>query len=372
MNIVKLVPKIIGTVIIIILLLWFLLICFEIVTAMLIFAVIIITFLVLLLPFLFARYNAVRDKKTEIDLLGGWVKLILWQPNEGVVVLRNKNVVFVDKELKGGIKFIYPIIGEELRARVPLTIRMLTWEDDKVLTRESLQIHMKVVVWWNVSDIKKYVFDIDRSIHLNEKHTEIGLLESSESWLMALTEGTIRVLASKASATQLISSATTGYLNVHHKNDGQQETVAESVQTISETIAHQLRDELNRKLSSYGININRVEIQAIRLSVEVQEAINKVWLAFLKPVQSEQESRARQIELEATARVLGTDAVALNELLKNFKGTNFTFMPPFLQTMFGMVDTKTQNMQNSNLFPTLPNTADNNQVDKGKDKDDKQ
>jgi len=323
-----------------------------------------------LLPFLFARYNAVKGNKTEIDLLGGWVKLILWQPNEGVVILRNKNVVHVDEKGKGGIKYIYPIRGEELRARVPLTIRMLTWEDDKVLTRESLQIHMKVVVWWNVSNIAKYVFDIDRSVHLNEEHAEIGLLESSEAWLMAITESTIRVLASKASATQMISSATTKYLNVHHNNGGNEQE-PESVQTISETIAHQLHDELNRKVSGYGININRIEIQAIRLSAEVQQAIDKVWLAFLKPVQSEQEARARQIELEATARVLGTDAVALNELLKNFQGSNFMFLPPFLQTMFGMVDSKTQNMQNPNLAPQLPKGGDKKLLDsqKGKGED---
>ncbi len=332
---------------------------------------IVITFLLLLIlfgwlsPFLFARYNAIKGNKTEIDLLGGWVKLILWQPNEGVVVLRNKNVVYVDEKGKGGIKYIYPIRGEELRARVPLTIRMLTWEDDKVLTRESLQIHMKVVVWWNVSNIVKYVFDIDRSVHLDEEHAEIGLLESSEAWLMAITESTIRVLASKASATQMISSATTKYLNVHH-NNGANDQESESVQTISETIAHQLHEELNRKVSGYGININRIEIQAIRLSAEVQQAIDKVWLAFLKPVQSEQEARARQIELEATARVLGTDAVALNELLKNFQGSNFAFMPPFLQTMFGIVDSKTQSMQNPNLAPQLPKGGDKRLLDSQK------
>jgi regulator of protease activity HflC (stomatin/prohibitin superfamily) len=305
-------------------------------------------------PFMFAKYQAVKRNKAEVDLLGGWIRLILWQPNEGVVVLRNKNVAFVDQHGRGGIKYIYPIRGEELRARVPLTIRMLTWEDDKVLTRESLRIHMKVVVWWNVANLLKYVFDIDRTVTAkSEEATEPDLLESSEAWLTALTEATIRVIASRASTAQLISTATTGYLKSHFANDGQIPDQAESVQTISETIAHQLQDELNLKASRYGISINRVEIQAIRLSGQVQEAINRVWLAFLKPVQSEQESRARQIELETTSKVLGTDAVALNELLKNFQGANFSFMPPFLQTMFGMVDTKAQNMQNP-VFATGP------------------
>ena len=305
-------------------------------------------------PFLFAKYQAVKRKKAEVDLLGGWIKLILWQPNEGVVVLRNKNVAFVDQQGRGGIKYIYPIRGEELRARVPLTIRMLTWEDDKVLTRESLRIHMKVVVWWSVANLLKYVFDIDRTVQAKEEDTEPDLLESSEAWLTALTEATIRVIASRASTAQLISTATTGYLKTHHANDGQIADEPESVQTISETIAHQLQEDLNLKAMRYGISVNRVEIQAIRLSGEVQEAINKVWLAFLKPVQSEQESRARQIELETTSKVLGTDAVALNELLKNFQGANFSFMPPFLQTMLGMVDTKAQNMQSPVFAPRPP------------------
>jgi regulator of protease activity HflC (stomatin/prohibitin superfamily) len=314
------------------------------------------------IPFLLAKYKAVKEGRSEVDLLGGWVKFVLWQPNEGVVILRNKKVIFQDIEGQGGTKFIFPIRGEEF-AKVPLTIRMLTWEDDKILTRESLQIHMKVVVWWKVSDIKKYVFDIDRPAHLSKTGT--SLFESSEAWLMPLTEGTIRVLASKASATQLITTATTGYLNVHHNVDGKTINQNESVQAISETIANQLRDELNRKLTSYGISIDRVEIQAIQLSVEVQKAIDKVWLAFLKPVQSEQEARARQIELEASARVLGADAVALIESLKSLKGSNMHLFqaPPFLQTMFGMIDTKAQNIGNSNLA-SLPK---NNEKDLVKD-----
>ncbi len=309
----------------------------------------------LAIPFIFARYNAVKYNKSEVQLLGGWVKLILWQPNEGIIILRNKKVIYEDKEGCGGTKFIFPIQGDELRARIPLTIKMLTWEDDKILTRESLQIHMKVVIWWNVSDIIKFTFDIDESVHLKEKRKEIASLDSSESWLMALTESTIRVLASRASATQLVTSVTAGYLNVHHQ-DGQADSDNAAIQTISETIAKELHAELNQKVSPYGININHLEIQAIRLSNEVQEAINKVWLSFLKPVQSEQEAKARQIELEATARVLGTDTTSLIEVLKNVKLPNtYLQQVPFVQTIFDKVDSKTQklNVNSQNQNPLL-------------------
>jgi regulator of protease activity HflC (stomatin/prohibitin superfamily) len=322
-----------------------------------VFALILLIVLRMFIPFLFAKYKAVNQKQAEIDLLCGWVKLVLWQPNEGVVILRNKNVIFTDEQGKGGIKYILPIKGDELRAKVLLTTRLLTWEDDKILTRESLRIHMKVAVWWNVSDIIKYVFDIDRPAQFNETRSESNLLKSSEAWLRTLTEGTIRVLASKASATQLITTATTGYLNVHHNSDGNLVDNAPSVQTISETIALQLGEDLNRKLKSFGMSINRVEIQAIRLSAEVQQAIDKVWLSFLKPVQTEQEARARQIELEAAARVLGADSVALIELFKNFpESKGALFQPPFLQPaivqpIVGILDAKIQKMQSPN-WPT--------------------
>jgi regulator of protease activity HflC (stomatin/prohibitin superfamily) len=307
--------------------------------------VVLLLLIVVAIPFVFVRYTAVKYRKSEVSLLGGWIKFILWEPNEGIIILKNKLIKHKDQLGKGGTKFIFPIMGEELYARVPLTIRMLTWEDDRLLTRESLQIHMKVVIWWNVSDMEKFVFDIDESTHLNEKRKEIGSLSSSESWLLALTESTIRVLASRASATQLVTSVTARYLDVHHK-EGQSSLENDAVQTISETIAHQLHGELNDKVNVYGININRIEIQAIRLSNEVQEAINKVWLSFLKPVQSEQESKARQIELEGVAKVLGTDTTSLIEIMKNMKTPDiYTQQQPFIQTVFNTIDSKAQGLQ---------------------------
>ena len=287
-------------------------------------------------------YKAIRYHMNELDIFGGRVKLILWEPNEGIVVLRNKKVHFTDITGTGGRKYIFPIIGEELRARVPLAIRFLIWEDEEVLTRESLQAHIRVAIWWKVADIVKYVFDIDRSIHINEQHDTVNVVEASEIWLKALAESTLRVLVSRASIAQLISAAATRYLEVASHMEERQAMELDSVSTIAETIATRLHEELTNKVLSYGIGINRVEIQEVRLPIEVQQSVNKVWMAFLKPIQSEQEARARQIELETAAKVLGTDVVALNELLKNFQGSTFYTLPPFLQSMFGMLEAKAQ------------------------------
>ncbi len=313
-----------------------------------------------------ARYRAIKAGRTEVDLVWGWVKLILWQPNEGVMVLRNKKIHFIDEEGTGGTKFIFPIKGDELEARVPLTIRLVSWEDDRVLTKESLQVRVKVAVWWRISSMKEYVFDIDRSVHVEgpedagrllpdnpeHSHRTVGLVESSEAWLKAITESSMRILASRSGAAELVSSKPMEYLSRVVDGGGTRQvttTVTES--TVPAGIALELKEELSNKVSGYGIGINRVEIQEIRLAPEVQEAIDKVRLAFLKPVQSEQEARARQIELEATASVLGTSAVALTEIFKQLGGTNMYMVPPFFQNLFGIVDQKAKDLEKEPVRP---------------------
>lgn len=303
-----------------------------------------------LLPFMLARYHAIRGRLNEVNLFGGLVKLILWPPNEGVICLRNKKVHFVDQSGAGGYRHLLPIKGDEIAARIPLAIRFLTWEDDSILSRESLQVHMKVVIWWKVTDIVKYVYDIDRSVHSGDDHNEVGLIESSETWLKAITESIIRVLVSRASLADLISTTATRYLRASETAVAQPPEPY-TASTIAEDVAHNLHRELGQKVAGYGISVDRVEIQEVGLAPEVQEAINRVWLAHLKPVQSEQESRARQIELEATARVLGTDATALTEIMKTLQGTTFYGIPPFMQNLFNMVDKKSGKLDQ---LPPLP------------------
>lgn len=80
------------------------------------------------------------------------------------------------------------------------------------------------------------------------------------------------------------------------------------------------------KAQDYGIAIEKLNIQAVKLPEFIQKVIN----AFLLPVMSEQEAEARVIgirkELETYKQILGPEAFRINELLKNFKGSNFGFL----------------------------------------------
>lgn len=67
-----------------------------------------------------ARYRAIRDNDVRMFL--GLVRLIVWEPNEGLVFLRYKRIADVIQGV-GGMRFISPFFrGEELHARIPLTL----------------------------------------------------------------------------------------------------------------------------------------------------------------------------------------------------------------------------------------------------------
>ena len=91
--------------------------------------------------FFTARATAIRTGRREIDLFFGFTKLVLWEENEGLLFLKNKRIdsLIYGPDDGGGMKFIYPILGEEIKVHVPLTLQMCEFQDHKVLTRESIQ-----------------------------------------------------------------------------------------------------------------------------------------------------------------------------------------------------------------------------------------
>lgn len=275
-----------------------------------------------------ARYFAIRDRKSDVAMFGGAVRLILWEQSDGLILLRYKRVSEVIQS-GGGTRFIFPIRGEEVRARVSLRYRMLTWEDPAVLTRESIQVHIKVALWWKVADLEKYVFNIDPEIHVEDADQKIGILGAAEEWLKLLTESTLRTLVSRTSVALLVSANASHYL---HVDPGHNDFANTTGVASADVLASDLAKALEPKALEYGLTIQRLEIQDIGLANEIQEAVNRVWKASLLPAQTEQEMKARQIELQRAADVLGIDAVRMNEMLKNFQGASFLNFPQFLET----------------------------------------
>jgi regulator of protease activity HflC (stomatin/prohibitin superfamily) len=334
-----------------------------------------ILLLLLLLPavlcalkVLLAKSSAIRGHKYEVSLFFGLVKLILWEANQGLVFLKNKRVskLIYGPEDGGGTMFIYPIFGEELRVRVPLTLKLTQFEDDKVLTRESTQLFMKVAFWWRVADLQKYYYSIDKQVHIvNDRFRKDEILEAlpanakvpqqdaAETWMLTIAESCIRKLVSQATTALVVSKTATSYLHVDEKhqvsaqgkvnNIKAQQTPGGSSSRAAkppnvatpESLAGEILSMLGPEVAQYGLEIDRVEIQEVRLPKEIQAALDDVFKATLLPAQSQQEALAQKIKLQSVASVLGVEAVALTEVLKSFKGSQFIGgMPKFIEALF--------------------------------------
>lgn len=310
---------------------------------------------------LLAKAIAIKNHSDEVSLLGGILKLVLWEANQGLVILKNKQVselIYGPKD-GGGTKFIYPLFGEEVRLRVPLSLKLTQFEDMNVLTRESIQLYIKLAIWWRVADLGKYYSSVDKQLHVmtdelvideplqpQQKSPRVSQQNAAEVWILTLTESCTRRLVSQASVSQLISKYATSHLNVEDQLN--RPRLAGSTNSNSrpeigspDLLAKQIKEMLVPKLNDYGLGVERIEVQELRLPQEIQTALDNVWKAALLPAQSEQEARARQIQLQASASVLGVEAVALSEVMKSMQGSQFIGgMPAFLETLFGALGEK--------------------------------
>ena len=130
-----------------------------------------------------AKRHVLSDGK-EFDLLFGLAKLVSWDPTEGVLFLKNKTVGFVDDSLEdgGGIRLLYPILGEEIACRVPLEIQTLSVQDDQVLTREYLPLQVNGTIKWRIVDLRRFYLLMSREIHVAGDRGKPAAASSCAIW----------------------------------------------------------------------------------------------------------------------------------------------------------------------------------------------
>jgi hypothetical protein len=350
---------------------------------------------------LLAKSTAIRQHRNEVNLFGGVVKLVLWEANEGLVFLKNKQIsrLVYGPEDGGGTAYIYPILGDEVRVRVPLTLKLTQFEDNKVLTRESIQIFLKIAFWWRVHDLEKFYQIIDRRVDVvaddYRKDAIVDVLpadgstpreSAAELWLLTMAESCIRKLVSQSRISSLISKSAVRYL------DGQDRPVAlpaanrERVEPIMaapirdgaarmvaepgtpDVLANEILEMLKPKVADYGLEIDRVEIQELRLPERVQTAIHDIWEAAMLPTRSEHEARAQQIKLQAAAQVIGAPAVALSEVMKTMKANTFIGgMPRYMQALFAKIaETSEDSVQTAKGLAPPPEQNEGHKVLRGR------
>jgi regulator of protease activity HflC (stomatin/prohibitin superfamily) len=292
-----------------------------------------------------ARQRVLVDK--DVPLLWGLVRLMAWDPVEGVLFLQNKRLAFSDDDLHdghGGVRFVYPILGEELALRVPLEVQTLRFADEKVLTREYLSVTVRGTMKWRIVDIRRFYLLVSRELRSTLDHggqtrqsrlmasspTTSGLPISATNagemmtlaieWLRVLAEEQTRTVVSRVSSGLLMADRLSS--EISEASAQRSERALPSSQSApsewtgaADGLARAIYDTIAARVTAYGISVDEVSLQEIRLPEEiVQQCIEACKAAYL-PLLAQREASRKRADLAAEVDLLGRELVGTREVV---------------------------------------------------------
>lgn len=270
-------------------------------------------------PFLLVRWKAAKTGENFISIWGGMFAFIAWTPTEAIVIHRNGRVrAVIGSDMLGGTTIISPILGDRLFARFDTALRSFNWKEE-VRTKEILACTVAASVWWKISNVEKIISTAGSSIHLDQENSKIGYLSTIEARLKILTDSTIRGKVAQAELLRFLDQSNRKGLD-SDKNISNTQGLAE----LSASLSKDLTEVLSSSSEEYGILINRVEIQRIEFSKDIENKLREFWMSYLKPAQAEQESMANSIHenrkldlLSREVELLGNSTISVREIVKH-------------------------------------------------------
>jgi regulator of protease activity HflC (stomatin/prohibitin superfamily) len=280
----------------------------------------------------------------EVSLWKGTTKLVSWNPTEGVLFLRNKQIDIVDDNPHdgGGIRVVYPLLGEELVLRVPLEIQTLRFEDTQVLTKEYMPLTIKGMMYWKISNLSRFYLLISKEIHSlsdNGGHSSLlreastPQLEVAEHWLRAMAEEKTRQIVSRLGtglliADQLVSDLPKALLTGETQL-GMNPQSSTAYRSATDSLADTIKVDFESSVREYGLEIHRVALQEIRLPPEIYKAAVEACQSAYLPLKAQAEALERKLKLQAEVDVIGKDAVGMKEIAANIPALAFQeFLSP--------------------------------------------
>ncbi|HEX8522456.1 MAG TPA: SPFH domain-containing protein [Tepidisphaeraceae bacterium] len=299
-----------------------------------------------------ARQKVLTEK--AVPLLWGLVQLVAWDPIEGVLFLKNKALGFCDDSLDdghGGIRLIYPVLGEELALRVPLETQTLSVTDDNVLTREYLSVMIRGTMKWRIRDIKSFYLLVSRELRStteqpdgrletgargvpigdsNPKSAIDRLVQSAITWLRLIAEEQTRIVVSQVSSGLLIAERLKEEIPEVRDSFIQSRMLAgpqgtsKEWQDAANGLASRIEDAVRQRVSKYGISVEEVALQEIRLPQEIVEQCIEACKAAYLPVLAQRKGLAKRAELSVEVELLGREAAATKQIVG--AAPNFTLV----------------------------------------------
>jgi regulator of protease activity HflC (stomatin/prohibitin superfamily) len=304
----------------------------------------------------YARYKGIRDKKQSVKYRWGTRTLILWEPGEVVILLKNKKLVSMTEpngDPQGGFTSVSAWKGEEYRGRISYQSQLMQYVSEDIHTSDGVPVNLDLGLWWQIQNPNLYVARIAADYHLGNQHYgapsagrspgniqdhfDEVLKETAERWIRLMAGSSLREHVCEFSAAKLISPSVKTYIDTYFISDSSESKDGDSKKMP--TIVDGVLGKLNTKTNEYGIRIERIEVNELHLPENLKQQLETVRLSFLEPAKVAAETQGRSIEkrgltqgqieaLTGFADVLGKDKVALIEIIKAIGIAKIPFVAP--------------------------------------------
>lgn len=287
-----------------------------------------------------AKSKVLHDK--EVRLWNGYARLVAWNPAEGVVFLKNKRIDYLDDNPGdgGGIRLIFPFLGEELVLRTPLEIQTFTFSDHEVLTKEYVPLSIRGTMYWRIVDLSKFYLSISQEIHTTSDQGAHSIavssrrpqLESAEHWLRSMAEEKTRAVVSRIGTGLLIADQLSADLPALGEGNGNLISgpqSSEGYRTATDSLAGTIKTAFEASVGEYGLEIHRVALQEVKLPSDIYSTAVEACRSAYLPLKARAEAIAQKMKLQAEADVLGADALGMKEIAGNIPALAFQeFLSP--------------------------------------------
>ena len=219
--------------------------------------------------------NSVKGSR-DVDLLFRMVKLVSWDEVEGVILQKEKSIHYVDDMSRGGgMVTLFPVLGDRLLLRQPLTYQSLEFRDDLVFSRENMTLSIRGSVDWRITDLERFHKLMLRDAKVSSQDDSRddaseatapiseSQVESNRAWLRSIVEELARAEVVKLNAGSMVAEGIANELN---------RTMTGADTTVS-GLAERIQKQFAEKSRPYGIEIRKVSIDSISLPKEVRASV---------------------------------------------------------------------------------------------------
>jgi regulator of protease activity HflC (stomatin/prohibitin superfamily) len=268
------------------------------------------------------------QRQAPIDFCFGWFQVLSWEIGQVYVLMRNEKFVeLLGADENGGVRFIYPFMGDRVKGPVSRRRQLSKFERDDMKTREGLPVTLHLALEWKITDPQKLLFELDSGItYVTGKSASHGpdavthVTEDSsgkntaETRLLTQVNSVVRKVISEASWDMLISESAFSSLNPYGGASGSNRLHAQNIdKTIEGEVIRQL------KQADLGLEITSVVVENVCLTGGLQQKLEEVIIAV-------KDGEITQTELESRIKKLGLPTVGVIEIMKATK-PGFPFPP---------------------------------------------